>query len=178
MSLKFSIIVAVDSDFGIGKNGQIPWQISADMKHFKEVTTTIRMPGRKNVVIMGRRTWESLPERFRPLPDRINLVITSRKDIPLPQGVQRVSNLLAAFDLITAQLSEDVAEIFVIGGAQVYKEAVQHPACQRIYLTFIQKSYGCDAFFPRDLIGFKKISESPMMQEDEISFCFQEHSRR
>jgi dihydrofolate reductase len=71
----FSVIVAATTSGGIGKDGNLPWRLSKDMQYFKAVTT--RSPeGKRNAVIMGRKTWESIPAKFRPLPDRINVVIT------------------------------------------------------------------------------------------------------
>ena len=64
---QFAIVVAFDSQYGIGKNGQLAWNLPSDLKHFKEITTTVVNPAKKNALIMGRKTWESLPQRFRPL---------------------------------------------------------------------------------------------------------------
>ena len=69
-----NLIVAVDENYGIGKTNSIPWDLPGDLKYFKEITTS--KPG--NVVIMGRKTWESIPDKFRPLRDRVNIIITSQ----------------------------------------------------------------------------------------------------
>jgi len=93
----FSIVVAVDSEFGIGKVGTLPWHLPADMKHFKTVTTH---NASDNVVIMGRKTWDSIPEKFRPLSQRLNIVISRQEDLILPQGVLLAQCLEHALDLL------------------------------------------------------------------------------
>jgi len=79
--------VAFDSQYGMGKNGQLPWVIPQDLKHFKEISTAVINPANKNAVIMGRKTWESLPEKFRPLPGRVNVVLSKEGKLDLPSGV-------------------------------------------------------------------------------------------
>src|SRR5271169_1690094 len=83
----FSIIVAFDSQYGIGKKGGLAWKLPLDLKHFKEITTTVADPAKKNAVIMGRKTWESLPPKFQPLPGRVNLVLSKEGGINLPSEV-------------------------------------------------------------------------------------------
>jgi dihydrofolate reductase/thymidylate synthase len=75
----FSIVVAMDSQQGIGKNNNLPWSLSADLTHFKSLTTTVTHLQKRNAVIMGRKTWNSLPTAFRPLPNRLNIVITRQE---------------------------------------------------------------------------------------------------
>ena len=177
MSKKFSVIAAVDSRWGIGKDGKLPWQLSADLQHFREITTTATTSAKKNVVIMGRKTWDSLPERFRPLPNRINVVVSRNSDLVLPKGVFKANGLEQALSQIIPELGEQVEDIFVIGGAQLYAAALTHPGCQRIYLTRINRSFDCNIFFPSDLSFFKKISESAPLKEKNLQFIFQVYSR-
>eukprot|EP00668_Euglena_longa_P040723 GGOE01053616.1.p1 GENE.GGOE01053616.1~~GGOE01053616.1.p1 ORF type:complete len:494 (+),score=169.15 GGOE01053616.1:71-1483(+) len=148
----FSLVVAVDQKLGIGKAGTIPWRLPAEMKHFKEITTTPRKKGgpKRNAVIMGRRTWESLPLRFRPLPDRINLVI-SRTVETLGDGVHLCTSLEEA--LQRTLTLPDVDGVFVIGGADVYRQCLdQHwRFCHNIHLTRLAADFDCDVFFPAHL---------------------------
>ena len=171
---KFSIIVAFDSQYGIGKDGQLPWRLPGDMKHFKQVTAAVSDPSKKNAVIMGRKTWESLPQQFRPLPGRVNMVLTKEGKVALPSGVLASSNL----DDALKQLSMPVVEnIFVIGGAQIYVHAMAHPLCEKLIVTHVQGEYGCDAFFPHISREFFPISASEQFQEGTISFQFSDYLR-
>ena len=80
MMKPFSIVVAIDSQHGIGKNNDLPWHLPADLKHFKFITTNSAV-GKRNVVVMGRKTWDSIPEKFRPLPNRTNVVLSKSADV-------------------------------------------------------------------------------------------------
>lgn len=177
--LTFSIIVAMDEERGIGRDGRIPWHLKGDMRHFKEVTTATRKPGRENIVIMGRKTWDSLPERFRPLPGRINVVITRDKNLPLPAGVFRADSLDDALDLCRYDAVPDAFEaIYVIGGGQIYQQAIRHPLCQGIYATHIHGVFRCDTFFPAFDRGFQEKSLSPIFSEGPVSYRFAEYARK
>jgi dihydrofolate reductase / thymidylate synthase len=170
----FSIIVAFDSQYGIGKKGQLPWALPSDLKHFKEITTTVADPAKKNAVIMGRKTWDSLPQKFRPLPGRVNLVLSKEGKLSLPSGVRSSQSL---DDALSQLSSSDIENIFVIGGAQIYAHAIAHPSCQKLYVTHVQGEYGCDVFFPPISRQFFPISASEHLQENGISFQFSEYLR-
>jgi len=153
----FAIVVAMDEARGIGKGGGIPWHVPEDMRNFKEVTTAVSRTSKTNAVIMGRKTWDSLPEKFRPLPGRLNIVLSRQKDLALPKGVLHFPGLEEAL----AYIGKDpkVENVFVIGGAQVYEKAVNHPACNRLLATFVQGKFSCDTFFPAIPARFKPDSE-------------------
>lgn len=170
----FSVIVAFDSQYGIGKNGQLAWELPMDLKHFKEITTTVTNPAKKNAVIMGRKTWESLPQRFRPLPGRLNLVLSKDEKPGLPLEVLCSQSL---DDALSQLSSPNVENIFVIGGAQVYAHAMDHPLCQKLYVTHVQGEHGCDTFFPPISKQFFPISASEQYQEKGISFQFSDYLR-
>jgi len=139
----FSIIVAMDQNRGIGKGGKLPWSIPDDMKYFKKVTTATEEPSKCNAVIMGRITWESIPDKFRPLKGRVNIVITRNKNFVLPQGVKKAESLTDALKLI----DDTVESVFVIGGGQIYHEAIQMPECRTICSTEIDDAFDCDVVF-------------------------------
>ncbi|MFH0753065.1 MAG: dihydrofolate reductase [Candidatus Omnitrophota bacterium] len=165
----FSIIVAFDEERGIGKGGILPWHLPADLAHFKKITTVSRGVGR-NVVIMGRKTWESIPDRFRPLPGRLNVVITGRPDYQLPADVKRAASLENA---LAEYCGKDQGEVFVIGGARVFYEAIAHPLCNKLYLTLIDGRFQADVFFPQIPACFSEVSRSEKYAENEKTFSFQ-----
>ena len=116
-----AVVVAANNKWGIGKDGDLPWHIPADLKHFKKVTTDTTKTGSKNAVIMGRKTWESIPAKFRPLADRVNVVLSKTMTEPPAEGVL----VFPTLDTAVLELSKDEAidQLFAIGGAGVYKEA-------------------------------------------------------
>jgi dihydrofolate reductase len=132
MSIPFSLIVAVDEDHGIGLDGAMPWSMPADLAHFKEVTM-----GRP--IIMGRKTFDAIG---RVLPGRRNIIVT-RDPAWYHPAVSIGNSLDQALDIA----SEHGEEAFVIGGGQLYAEAL--PRAERVYLTRIHARFGCDTFFPK-----------------------------
>jgi dihydrofolate reductase / thymidylate synthase len=174
MMKSFSIIAAFDSQYGIGKKGQLPWHIASDLKRFKDITTAVTNPAKMNAVIMGRKTWESLPQKFCPLPGRVNLVLSKEGKPGLPAEVLCFQSL----DNALSQLpSSNIENVFVIGGAQIYALAITHPSCQKLYVTHVQGEYGCDAFFPPISRQFFPISASEEYQENGITFHFSDYLR-
>ena len=169
----FSIVVAMDDRRGIGKNGTIPWHLPEDLKYFKDMTTRTSGPSQKNAVIMGRKTWESLPEKFRPLPNRLNVVL-SRNEEFTAKGVVIGSTLEKAMD--TLEKDPQIENIFVIGGAQIYTHALLHPLCQRLFITFVRGDFACDAFFPSLPNRFKEVRRTPVLSGSGPSYCFVEFS--
>lgn len=164
--MHFSLIAAADSKMGIGKAGKLPWHLPKDFAYFQKTT----IGNGNNAVIMGRLTWESIPKKERPLKKRKNIVITRNKKYGVPQGVEAAESLEAALSL-AAQSKPD--EIFVIGGSQIFDEAISNPLCATIYLTEVEGDFLCDAFFPK-IAGekFNKISEGKIYEENGVKFRF------
>lgn len=131
--MSLSLVVAVSANNCIGKDGALPWHIPEDIAHFKALTL-------HKTVLMGRKTWESLPATFRPLPQRTNIVITRQTDYALPLGVERYDTLEAA---LRAHAGE---ELMIIGGAQIYHETL--PFADTVYLTRVHQEVAGDTFFP------------------------------
>jgi len=154
-----SIIVAAGANnMVIGKDNDLLWHIPKDLKRFKEVTNG-------HPVIMGRKTWESIPERFRPLPNRDNFVITRNENYEA-SGATVTSSLEKAIQLASGKKS---SEIFIIGGASIYKEAVG--IADKLYITLVHKEYEGDTFFP-DYSNFKtEVFREEHLNED-IPFTF------
>jgi len=171
----FSIIVAMDQNQGIGKDGQLPWHLPRDMKFFKEMTLKAR-PGRRNAVIMGRKTWDSIPESFRPLGGRLNIILTRNPQISFPEDCRKALDLDEA--LACAAESDDVDQIFVIGGATVYEAAIDRPECGHLYVTCIQEICDCDTFFPSFSGAFCQVSQGPLYCENNHHFVFLEYKRQ
>ncbi len=129
-----ALLVAVAHNGCIGAKGALPWHIPEDLKRFRDLTTG-------HTVIMGRKTWESLPERFRPLPNRRNIVITRQVDYPVPDGVTRVSRL----EDVLVDASPDQS-LFVIGGGEIF--AIAMPHADTLYVTHVDGDVDGDTFFP------------------------------
>ncbi len=167
--MKLELVVAADEQNGIGVDGDLPWHLPGDMKYFKELT----IGDGKNAVIMGRKTWQSIPERFRPLPQRWNLVL-SRGELQLPDGVDLAHSLEAALEEIQRQIRDgrDIERVFVIGGGQIYAAALESGLCNRVYLTRVATTLNCDAFLP-SLEQWQLLEESPPVEEKGLTYQFQ-----
>nr|AGL08710.1 bifunctional dihydrofolate reductase/thymidylate synthase [Neospora caninum] len=186
MQKPVSLIAAMTPRRGIGVNNGLPWpHLATDFKHFSRVTKTTAdevsrlnawlpkkiaktgdsgLPSpafgvnRFNAVVMGRKTWESLPLKFRPLVDRLNIVVSSslkEEDIaaekPLVEGQQRVrvcDSLPAALRLVDEEYRESVDQIYVVGGAGLYEEALSLGVVSHLYITRVARDFPCDVFFP------------------------------
>lgn len=159
-----SLIAAVARNGAIGKNNQLLWHLPEDMRHFRETT-------RGKPVIMGRRTWESLPDAFRPLPGRHNVVVSRNATFQAP-GATLIGSLNEAI-----QLTEDTAdEVFIIGGAELYRQAL--PAVQRLYLTEIASDFDGDVFFPPiQANDWTEISRSAAQSASGLEFSFVVYQR-
>mmetsp|Transcript_24526 Transcript_24526/g.76661 ORF Transcript_24526/g.76661 Transcript_24526/m.76661 type:complete len:520 (+) Transcript_24526:446-2005(+) len=172
---ELTCIVAATTLLGIGKDGALPWRLKGDMAYFKRVTQDAP-PGRQNSVIMGRKTWLSIPPKFRPLPGRRNVVLSRKPDareaLALPPDVA----CCASLDDAVAALA-DAPAIFVIGGGEIYEAAVRDPRCTRVLMTRVEDPAGalpaCDAFFP-DLTGtgFATTAVSPPETENGLTYTF------
>jgi dihydrofolate reductase len=128
-----------------------------------------------NVVVMGRKTWESIPERFRPLPGRINAVLTRNKDFIVSLGVIQKDSLNAVFGHLH-EIRDRFEKVFVIGGSEIFMQAMGHPGCHRVYVTKILGKFDCDAFFP-SLQGWKREIQSPVFFDQSLSYCFEQYTR-
>lgn len=157
------IIAAIDLDGGIGKDGKIPWHISDDLKRFKEVT--VGYP-----VIMGRKTYESIPNH--PLPDRKNIVL-SRHD-----NISSKALFVKSLDLAFI-LSKPSDYCFIIGGAKVYKSAIE--VADELYITRVHTHSGADVFFPKideriwEVVNYPKLETDP---ESGLQYEFLLFNRR
>jgi dihydrofolate reductase len=151
-----SIIVAVAQNDAIGKNNDLLWHISADMKRFKQLTSD-------HTLIMGKRTYLSLP--VKPLPNRRSIVITDDPDDQF-EGCFMVYSIEAALALCNR-----LEENFVIGGASVYRQFL--PLTDRLYLTKVHKDFDGDVFFPNvNYDNWKLISEENYPPDEKNDFAY------
>ena len=221
--LPLTLIVAATAKNGIGKNGGLPWpMLKKDMAYFARVTKRVPIPQNtgsvqsdalkktilegtsRNVVIMGRKTWESIPPKRRPLPDRTNIVISSQDRSSLgsiPEDVVVASDIQSGLQTLEGMVKQGktlpATKAFVIGGSSIYKAALELRQTNRILMTRISKDYECDTFFPDVLndsaSGWQKaphaelqtfvgeqIEDDPVTQtidEEEVSMEFQLYER-
>jgi len=147
-----SIIVAMDEKRGIGKNKDLLFRISEDFQRMSSLT-------RGHPIVMGRATWESLPEKRRPLPERYNIVITRNNEF-LINGAREGENFSVVKTLEEgiekAKQSPGSDEIFIFGGGEIFKEALEKNLVDKLYLTIVEGDFGADTFFP-DYSDFKKV---------------------
>jgi dihydrofolate reductase/thymidylate synthase len=163
MPSSLELIVAADRKMGIGREGDLPWRLKGDMAFFRETTQDSKAP----VVIMGRRTWESIPERFRPLKGRYNIVLTRQREYSLPDNV----GIAHTFEDAVA-LAHNVGDrYFIIGGGHIYDLAVASPDTHILHLTEVDAEVQCDTFLP-SLEGFERVWTDDWIQEGEYRYRF------
>ncbi|CAN1255921.1 Bifunctional dihydrofolate reductase-thymidylate synthase [Linum perenne] len=177
----YQVVVAATKDWGIGKDGRLPWKLPSDLKFFKDVTLTTSDSGKKNAVIMGRKTWESIPIQHRPLPGRLNVVLTRSGsfNIATAENVVICGSMRSALELLGASpYCLSIEKVFVIGGGQILRESLNAAKCDAIHLTEIQTSFECDTFIPAiDCSVFQPWYSSPPVVENGIRFCFTTYAR-
>jgi len=162
--VKLKIIAAVARDGGIGRANGLLFSDPADQRHFR--ATTMGHP-----VVMGRRTWLSLPERFRPLPGRRNVVL-SREAGFVAAGAETVASLEEALDRL-----READTVFVMGGADVYAQAL--PLADELVLTEVDRVFDADAFFPRwDRAAFEEVERRQAVAADGTPLAFVAYRRR
>ncbi|KAF2448169.1 hypothetical protein P171DRAFT_428279 [Karstenula rhodostoma CBS 690.94] len=202
--LALTLILAATPSLGIGRGGALPWpQLRKEMAYFRRVTSRVSTlasssgesgkgegKGRRrcNAVVMGRKTWDSIPPRFRPLEGRVNVVVTrtpgafttklqdesggtgkGQENVEAVGSVGEALEVLQSYNTRSESEAEGEAEdkpeierVFVIGGATIYDAALQLPQTERVLLTNIEEEYECDTFFSVDLekdAGWKRSSK-------------------
>ncbi|OBZ88208.1 Dihydrofolate reductase [Choanephora cucurbitarum] len=182
MSRSLALIVAATEELGIGINHNMPWRLPKDMAFFKHATSHVPHGSQgQNVVIMGRVTWESIPAKFRPLDNRFNIVVSRNADydLGLDEAHKHTTILVDSFERALSVIDPTQhARTFVIGGAQMYNLAIQHPTCSHILLTRIKNKIECDTFFPAiDSQQFRQASHQELEAyvEDTVPEGIQHH---
>ena len=159
-----SIIVAVSEDWGIGKDNELLWHISEDLKRFKRLTSG-------NVVIMGKKTWESLPKK--PLPNRKNIVITDNPKETFESAFTAYSIEDSLAKCTTGE------EIFIIGGGSIYRQFM--PLADRLFITHVHKKAPADIYFPEIDMKIWEISEEEEFvtgENESIPYTYTVYQRR
>ncbi|OGK35347.1 hypothetical protein A3A93_04815 [Candidatus Roizmanbacteria bacterium RIFCSPLOWO2_01_FULL_38_12] len=153
-----SIIVALaKKNKLIGKNNKLPWHITGDLKHFKKITYD-------HPIIMGRKTYESIG---KPLPNRINIVVSRNKNYSVPPDCFVVPSLQEAIDLAK---EKDLIEIFIIGGGQIFRQAML--VADKIYLTLVEGDFEGDVYFPEYESLFKKVLSRSEHESSGYKYTF------
>jgi dihydrofolate reductase len=161
--LTISLVAAVARGGVIGRDGGIPWRLPEDLARFKKLTVG-------HAVVMGRRTWDSLPDRLRPLPGRRNVVVT-RNPQWSAEGAERASSVEDALELLAAE-----ERVFVIGGAEIYAAALRY--ADELVLTELDCDVDGDTFFPAwDRSVFAESSREKHVSEDGMPVAFVVYER-
>jgi dihydrofolate reductase len=168
--MKVSLIVAVDAEGGIGRDNDLMWHLPEDMKFFKEKTSG-------QIVVMGRKNYESIPERFRPLPKRENAVLTRNEDFEA-EGCKVFHSLN---ECLIAYENEEERTVFIIGGGEIYRLALEENVVDEMFITHIDKAYGADTFFPQFDASKWEVSnlfEQPFDERHDASFTVKQYLKK
>lgn len=162
--MKVSIVAAIGKNRELGKDGKIPWHISEDFKRLRTLTSG-------HSIIMGRKTWESLPAK--PLPNRTNIVITRNPEFSLARS--HLAKLAGSLEeaLRQAQGKPGNEEVFIIGGGQIYEQAIEKGLVNKLYLTLVDGNFEADTFFP-DYSDFKKVISEKEGESEGYKYKFLE----
>lgn len=168
--MKVALIVAMDIERGIGKNNDLMWHLPDDMQFFKSTTSG-------QIVVMGRKNYDSIPEKYRPLPNRENVILTRNTSFDA-EGCQVFHSLESCLEHFRNEQSKTV---FIIGGGEIYRLALESGAVEEMYITHVNKKYGADTFFPVfDLKSWKieTLNEHPKDDRHEASFKIIKYTRK
>jgi len=159
--MKVSLIVAVANNGVIGKDNDLIWHLPKDMRFFKETTLG-------HHVIMGRKNFESIPERFRPLANRTNVIITRNSDYKA-EGCVVVNSVEQALEV--AKQNGDI-QPFIIGGGQIYKLALENNLVDKIYLTKVHHTFDGDTFFPELNNEWKEVNKTVNKADEKHAYDY------
>ncbi len=155
-----SIIAAVAENRVIGKDNDLVWKLPKDMKYFMDTTSG-------HHVIMGRKNYESLPHKFKPLKNRVNIVVTRQSEYTAP-GTILVNSIKDGLDYAENNVE---SEVFIIGGGEIYAESMD--VVNRMYITEVKESFEGDTFFPEfDRNLWREVSRIPNFPDDKHQFAF------
>ena len=168
-----NIIVAHGRRKGIGIGNKLPWLLKKDIVNFKNLT----IGDGNNSVIMGRRTWDSLPKSARPLPNRYNIVVSKsiKLEVEMYPNCKVVSSITEALDYSKKKKFD---KTWAIGGAGIYDGVLEHGNINEIHVTNVDSSLSCDTFFPDITKDYDIIQATPWMTENNLDYRFEIHIKR
>lgn len=167
--MKVALIVAMDLDHGIGKNNDLMWHLPADMKFFRETTMN-------QIVVLGRKNYESIPEKYRPLPNRENAILTRNKSFEA-EGCVIFHSLEECLKFYS---NEEERTVFIIGGGEIYKQSLELDVVDEMYITHVNNTYDADTFFPDINLSewdIDKVFDHPIDEKNEASFSVLKYTR-
>lgn len=168
--INVSLIVAMDQERGIGRDNDLMWHLPADMQFFKDTT-------KGHIVVMGRKNYDSIPVKFRPLPGRQNVILTKNRTF-------KAENCLVFHSLeecMTHFKNENNRDLFIIGGGEIYRNALELGIVREMYITRVDKVFNADTFFPEfeekewDKV---KIGDHKLDEKHEASFTFWKYTKK
>jgi dihydrofolate reductase len=176
--VSFDVVVAADLSWGIGRANALPWpKLKGDLAHFRRVTSTAS-EGHLNAIVMGRKTWESVEVAGKPLPRRLNVVVTRRGGIAVPEGVIVAASLDAALHAVRGP---NIESVFLVGGAELFREGFAHAAIRYVYLTRVQGIFDCEVNIPDlDALGFMKTpwEGEQSLEDNDIAYVIERLAKR
>ncbi|CAG9535448.1 unnamed protein product [Cercopithifilaria johnstoni] len=171
-TIHMNLIVAMDDCGGIGQNGGLPWDLPAEMARFSKLTTLTTNRKKKNAVIMGRKVWESIPPKFRPLKDRFNIVLSRKMEEVTDKNLIVARSFESAVSLL--QDMNNIETIWNIGGEKVYELGLNSPFLHQLYITRVEGDFSADIFFPEvDYDRFIKSVEGEVQEEKGIKYRYE-----
>lgn len=163
-----NMIVAYCKNRGIGIGNALPWHIKNELKYFKDLTTA----NENDCVIMGKNTWLSLPKK--PLPNRTNIILSNSLK---QENLSRNTLVFGDKDELINFVTKKKYTPWIIGGEQVYKSFINLRKLEKIYVTFVNKEYNCDTFFPKIPQNFKCIGKTEYKKYNNIFYRFEVYDK-
>jgi dihydrofolate reductase len=173
--MKFNIILAVDEKNGVWVHNTLAWNLPSDMKHFKNITTQTKDLAKLNAVIMWRKTWMSIPWKFKPLKNRINCILSRNlKKSDLGSPIDDFTLYFNSLEdcLIELESKENLENIYIIWWADLYNQVLNHPMLEKIYMTKVKWDFKCDVFLNEIPESFVVESYTEPEIENWIEYSF------
>lgn len=185
--MQMQLVLAATPSGGIGQGGTLPWvavgtRLPGDMAYFKRVTAATRDPSKVNAVLMGRRTWEGIPPKYRPLPGRANVVLS--RDAAWASAPPAGAVVAASLEDALAAAERAGAETaMVVGGVALFEKCASHPACAAIHYTAVEAEFPCDAalgpgFYDALKANFDLAEEEAPITENGVTYRVKIYRRR